>query len=270
MSNIEKPDWETKDSDEQNREAEGVFENPTLGDFNTSRLDKAIKQLYEKVREGIDAINTNTSKTGITTSQANAITANTAKTGITTSQANAITANTAKTGITNAQATAITASTTRGNTYYATQVLNYSNNSSTKVCLLPVKGPFEAIRHIIDSTAPFDATIFDTCGFSAPRNGEITRVVWDATAPMQASGKVVFTKWVVAQGSQKASIEGQWTVAMGGKGQAANVGYTMDLTKLSADSGNSSLKAEYKYMFGLQFPDAPDDVTVTMEFKYSL
>tara|TARA_B100001758_G_scaffold247955_1_gene269069 strand:+ start:1986 stop:2168 length:183 start_codon:yes stop_codon:yes gene_type:complete len=60
--------------------------------------------------------------------------------------------------------------------------------------LLPVKGPFEAIRHIIDSTAPFDATIFDTCGFSAPRNGEITRVVWDATAPMQASGKVVFTK----------------------------------------------------------------------------
>ena len=109
MSSIEKPDWETKDSDEQNREAEGVFENPTLGDFNTSRIDKAIKQLYEKIREGIDAINTNTSKTGITTAQANAITANTAKTGITTSQANAITANTAKTGITTTQATTITA-----------------------------------------------------------------------------------------------------------------------------------------------------------------
>ena len=93
MSSIEKPDWETKDSDEQNREAEGVFENPTLGDFNTSRIDKAIKQLYEKIREGIDAINTNTSKTGITTSQANAITANTAKTGITTTQATTITAN---------------------------------------------------------------------------------------------------------------------------------------------------------------------------------
>jgi len=93
MSSIEKPDWETKDSDEQNREAEGVFENPTLGDFNTSRIDKAIKQLYEKIREGIDAINTNTSKTGITTAQANAITANTAKTGITTTQATTITAN---------------------------------------------------------------------------------------------------------------------------------------------------------------------------------
>lgn len=57
---------------------------------------------------------------------------------------------------------------------------------------------------------------------------------------------------------------------MGGKGQATNVGYTMDFTKLSADSGNSSIKAEYKYMFGLQFPDAPDDVTVTMEFKFDI
>ena len=134
MSNIDKPDWETKDSDEQNREAEGVFENPTLGDFNTSRIDKAIKQLYEKVREGIDAINTNTAKTGITTSQANAITANTAKTGITTAQANAITANTAKTGITTTQATQLSnlnagrassvATTIKGVTAQITQVVN--------------------------------------------------------------------------------------------------------------------------------------------------
>ena len=265
MSDIDKPDWENKNSDRQAEEDQGIFEGNTL-----EHESAAVQELYTKLREMIDAINPNTAKTGITTSQANAITANTAKTGITTSQANAITANTAKTGITNSQATAITTSTARGNSYYAIQVLNFSNSTNTKVNLLPVKGPFESIRHIIDSTAPFDATIFDTCGFSAPRGGQITRVVWDATAPMQASGKVVFTKWVVAQGGQKASIEGQWTVAMGGKGQAANVGYTMDLEKISADSGNPSIKGEYKYMFGLQFPDAPDDVTVTMEFKFDI
>jgi hypothetical protein len=42
------------------------------------------------------AVNLNTAKTGITTSQASAITANTAKTGITSTQAGHITANNAK------------------------------------------------------------------------------------------------------------------------------------------------------------------------------
>ena len=69
----------------------GIFEGSTL-----EHESPAVQELYNKVREMIDGINTNTAKTGITTSQANAITANTAKTGITTSQANAITANTAK------------------------------------------------------------------------------------------------------------------------------------------------------------------------------
>ena len=76
---------------------------------NEQPSDEALQYLNKKVDECIDSVNTNTSKTGITTSQANAITANTAKTGITTSQASAITANTAKTGITNSQASAITA-----------------------------------------------------------------------------------------------------------------------------------------------------------------
>ena len=76
---------------------------------NEQPSDEALQYLNKKVDECIDSVNTNTSKTGITTSQANAITANTAKTGITTSQASAITANTAKTGITSTQASQITA-----------------------------------------------------------------------------------------------------------------------------------------------------------------
>ena len=60
-----------------------------------------------------DAIDANTSKTGITTAQASAITANTAKVGITTAQSSAITTNTAKVGITTAQASAITANTNK-------------------------------------------------------------------------------------------------------------------------------------------------------------
>ena len=59
------------------------------------------------------AITANTAKTGITSGQASAITANTAKTGITSGQASAITANTAKTGITSGQASAITANTAK-------------------------------------------------------------------------------------------------------------------------------------------------------------
>mgnify|MGYP003667381653 CR=1 FL=1 len=58
---------------------------------NDNKFDSAIQYINEKVDECIDALNTNTSKTGITTSQASAITANTAKTGISTSQASAIT-----------------------------------------------------------------------------------------------------------------------------------------------------------------------------------
>ena len=80
---------------------------------NDNKFDSAIQYINEKVDECIDALNTNTSKTGITTSQASAITANTAKTGISTSQASAITANTAKTGITSTQASRITANTAK-------------------------------------------------------------------------------------------------------------------------------------------------------------
>jgi len=63
---------------------------------NEQPSDEALQYLNKKVDECIDSVNTNTSKTGITTSQANAITANSAKTGITNSQASAITANSAK------------------------------------------------------------------------------------------------------------------------------------------------------------------------------
>ena len=93
---------------------------------NDNKFDSVIQYLNEKVDECIDALNTNTSKTGITTSQASAITANTNKTPlvvgtgsgnakagntttITSGQASAITANTNKTGITSTQAGHITA-----------------------------------------------------------------------------------------------------------------------------------------------------------------
>ena len=80
---------------------------------NEQPSDEALQFLNKKLDECIDALNTNTSKIGITTSQASAITANTAKTGISTSQASAITANTAKTGITSTQASRITANTAK-------------------------------------------------------------------------------------------------------------------------------------------------------------
>ena len=65
------------------------------------------------IKEITSAVATNTSKTGISTSQASAITANSAKTGITPTQASRITANTAKTTISDAQASAITANTAK-------------------------------------------------------------------------------------------------------------------------------------------------------------
>ena len=71
--------------------------------------DEALQFLNKKLDECIEALNTNTTKTGITTSQACAITANTAKTGITTSQASAITANTAKVGTTSTERSRIAA-----------------------------------------------------------------------------------------------------------------------------------------------------------------
>ena len=63
---------------------------------NELPADEALQYLNKKVDECIDSVNTNTAKTGITTSQASAITANTAKTGITSTQASRITANHAK------------------------------------------------------------------------------------------------------------------------------------------------------------------------------
>ena len=70
---------------------------------NEQPSDAALQFLNKKLDECIDALNTNSTKTGITTSQASAITANTAKTGISTSQASAITANTAKVGTTSTE-----------------------------------------------------------------------------------------------------------------------------------------------------------------------
>ena len=65
--------------------------------------------MHCKLLEVIDSVNTNISKTGISTSQASAITANTSKTGISTSQASAITANTAKVGTTSTERSRISA-----------------------------------------------------------------------------------------------------------------------------------------------------------------
>jgi len=76
---------------------------------NDNPYDDAIQYLAKKIDECVDAVNTNTSKNGISTAQAAAIVVNTAKTGITTSQTNAITANTAKTGISDTQTNLLTA-----------------------------------------------------------------------------------------------------------------------------------------------------------------
>ena len=63
---------------------------------NDNPYDDALQYINKKVDECIDSVNTNTAKTGISTSQASAITANTNKTGITSTQAGHITANNAK------------------------------------------------------------------------------------------------------------------------------------------------------------------------------
>ena len=76
---------------------------------NEQPSDEALQFLNKKIDEVIDSVNTNISKTGISTSQASAITANTSKTGISTSQASAITANTAKVGTTSTERSRISA-----------------------------------------------------------------------------------------------------------------------------------------------------------------
>ena len=76
---------------------------------NEQPSDEALQFLNKKIDEVIDSVNTNISKTGISTSQTSAITANTSKTGISTSQASAITANTAKVGTTSTERSRISA-----------------------------------------------------------------------------------------------------------------------------------------------------------------
>ena len=104
----------------------------TSGDYE-EKWHEAVKYLNDKLDEIVDetnkgtvasgsyasniktltsAVSTNTSKTGITSTQAGHITTNNSKTGITSGQANAITANTKKSGITSTQASAITANST--------------------------------------------------------------------------------------------------------------------------------------------------------------
>jgi hypothetical protein len=64
---------------------------------NASMGKATVSQAGVMTSAYVTALNANSAKTGISSSQASAITANTAKVGITTTQANAITANTAKT-----------------------------------------------------------------------------------------------------------------------------------------------------------------------------
>jgi len=76
---------------------------------NEQVADAALQFLNKKVDECIDALNTNSGKTGISSGQTSAITANTAKTGISSGQASAITANTAKVGTTSTERSRIAA-----------------------------------------------------------------------------------------------------------------------------------------------------------------
>ena len=82
----------TKDSFKANEITER-FDSAT---DNDNKFDSAIQYLNEKVDECIDALNTNTGKTGISTAQASAITANTAKVGTTSTERSRIAANHAK------------------------------------------------------------------------------------------------------------------------------------------------------------------------------
>ena len=241
-------------------------------------LIQIIRHIYDTLNALIANSNTNNGQVDRMTmtgdidldTMASEVTENTAKTGITNAQASAITANTAKTGISSAQASAITANITRSGLYYENRVFNFSNTASTKLNFLPVKGLFEESKHSIDKTDPYDATIFDICGFVAPRNGRITRVAFNSTTGMTGNSNVVFTKWLVSEGSQKASVAGEYSLGTGSKGIAGNVGAVMDLKKISAGSGNNTFKEGAKLMFGLQFPSAPDDVCVTIEFSYDV
>lgn len=93
MADIEKEDWVNKSSDEQTKLEQGDDSVIIFDD-----IPEYAKSLFTKLNESIDKTNTHTGT----------IATNTSKTGISTSQASAITANTNKTGITSAQATAIT------------------------------------------------------------------------------------------------------------------------------------------------------------------
>ena len=101
-------------------QAAAITETFTEGDDGPGHNEEALVYLKLKLEDIVDDINVlatdvvdaNTSKTGITSTQAGHITTNNSKTGITSGQANAITANTKKSGITSTQASAITANST--------------------------------------------------------------------------------------------------------------------------------------------------------------
>jgi len=107
LNKLDKTSREFSESTHQDEEEFMIILKDLIDKVNTG-FDKTNEHI-NKVASMQTEINTEKSKDGITTAQANAIVANTAKTGISTSQASAITANTAKTGITTAQSKLITA-----------------------------------------------------------------------------------------------------------------------------------------------------------------
>jgi len=106
LNKLDKTSREFSESTHQDEEEFMIILKDLIDKVNTG-FDKTNEHI-NKVASMQTEINTEKSKNGITTAQANAIVANTAKTGISTSQASAITANTAKTGITTAQSKLIT------------------------------------------------------------------------------------------------------------------------------------------------------------------
>ena len=88
---INKPDWETKSTDDIRDEAQGIFKSPILEEESL-----AIQELYSKLRESFDKTNEHITDVA---NMKSSIATNSAKTGISSSQAKAITDNTSKVGI---------------------------------------------------------------------------------------------------------------------------------------------------------------------------
>jgi len=121
---------------------------------NDNKFDSAIQYINEKVDECIDALNTNTGKTGISTAQASAITANTAKVGTTSTERSRIAANHAKVGISTAQATIVNNLTLDGGALIPTT----TEGHTVSLSVTNSRGTYALVFTMVDGTGKTPVT----------------------------------------------------------------------------------------------------------------